>query len=975
MYIQLNTKTGYSFYESSILIEEYVTRAKDLKYTYLGINDGNVYAFPSFSIECEKNNLRPIYGIEINLANSNGTNFKASLYIKNEEGYLNLCKLLSKKKDIIGISLLKEYSKGLILVIQTDIDFFQEGFLSLIKKDFFDYRKIFTDDFYFGIALYSKIDVEEAVTFYDFVDKNEYKVIPFPKVEYIHKKDAYKTNILKASKDFDKNNEEIPQIEKEGPYFFLSENIIEKLYRKQDLANFDYLVSTIDFVFFKKRGNLIKIENDNQILVEKTTLGLQKKLKTNSIQKDYQDRLDYELSVIEKMNFSSYFLIVEDYVSYAKKVNIKVGPGRGSAGGSLVAFALDITQVDPIRFDLTFERFLNPYRVTMPDIDIDFEDERRNEVVTYLKQKYGEERISTIITFVKLKPKSVLNKIGPILGVNENRLKKITSSISKDANTFNEALKSDSFKNLISDSYYKDLCSTASSLLSLPINTSIHAPGIIIADNPIYLTCPMSEGKNGTVCYEYAHMEKLGFLKMDILALSNLTFIRKIEERILSNKKNIPSIYDDLDNQEVYKTLNDLNLLEIFQLDTSYGMKETISKIKPNSFSDLAATIALFRPGPMAYISSFANRKHGLEKITYEDDRLKDILSETYGIIVYQEQIMKILQTLASFTLGEADLIRRAISKKDKSKIESYKEKFILGCINNQITKEKAISIFSDIERFAEYGFNKSHAYSYGLITYTLLYYKTFFFEEFYQETYKSISLNSNDGNDLVNEISKKNIKLNIPSINISDKNDLIFINQKAYLPISSVCSNETLLNKIIEERKKSNFVSLYDFVTRTYSELAKVDKNVINKMIDGGLFDEFSTFREGIKETLKDYLNCARFSMDESLIEPIKKDNQDIIEKLYFEKCALGRIISKSISKLSKRKEYRAFFVSDVSSLEMSNIFAIDDESSHYLVKYPKKIKLDKYDVVLLKGYFPHRKTFAEVNEIQIIRKKGETK
>lgn len=950
MYYQLNTLSGFSFYHSCILIEEYAKRAKELGYTGIGINDDNLFSYPYLAKVSIKNGLQPLFCLSIQIRNEIGGLFSASLIIKNEKGYQNLCQLLSLQKKEYDISDFEKYKEGLILIIQTNSDFFSEDFLNVFNRTFFSYRKIFSDDFYFGITLYSKEDFDSVSIFYDFTKQNDYHCIYFPKVCYLRKSDAYKKNLLEQSLIFSsKKEEEIPEIDKEGPYYLLSKAAIDSIYREEEIKNTESLVSKVSFDFFQKRGELIKIDDQDEILKEMSYEGLKEKLNCSIIPEKYSERLQYELNVIKEMHFSNYFLIVDDYVRFAKKIKIKVGPGRGSAGGSLVAYALNITQVDPIRFDLTFERFLNPYRVTMPDIDIDFEDERRDEVVTYLKQKYGEERISDIITFVRLKPRSLLNKIGPVLGIKENRLKKLTQCISEKANTFQEAIDSEQgyrFKELLKDPYYRDIINKSEGLLSLPINTSIHAPGVIISENPIYLSCPMSKGKTGTVQYEYPTMEELGFLKVDILALSNLTFLRKIEEEIQSNNKSLPDIYSDLNNKKVYETLNHLDLVEIFQLDTSFGMKKTIAQIKPDCFSDLAATIALFRPGPMSYIPNFANRKHQKEKITYFDERVKEVLEETYGIMVYQEQIMKVLQILAGFSLGEADLIRRAISKKKKDKIEEYESKFIQGCENNGITNEKAIAIFHDIKKFAEYGFNKSHAYSYGLITYTLLYYKTFFPKEFYTITLKTESLNSKKITDVIKELLSRNWRLRNPNINFSKIEEPVWLNRNIFLPLNTCTTQKELLDSILNNRNEG-YISFYDFVKKNLPFIK--DIKLIEKMIDCGYFDCLSKSRLGMKNYLSSYLNFARYGMDEKDVPKIKDDGEDIGEMFYLEKMAMGRILSCRLDSIFKKDGYSTYLVTDTSSLEMSSTITIEDESNRYRMRVTDK-NIEKFDFLLVK-------------------------
>jgi DNA polymerase III subunit alpha len=965
---QLNTLTSYSFFSSTIQIEEYVSRAKELSYEGVAVCDDNLFAYPSLANECEKQGIKALFGLRIQLHNSIGFPFEACLYVLNEKGYQNLCALISKKIKEYHIEDLSNTKEGLALVLCSDSGFYDTEFLNQVKRDIYQYSKVFRENFFIGVSISSLDEKEQAINLYSFIDENEYPSIAFPRTEYLRKTDAYKTEILRLAGQ-KKENIDLSTIEKEGSYFLLSPKAVESLYREKEIKQTEALCSRVDFEFFSKRGQLIRFDEEDKKLDELANTGLKKILSVEELPENYKDRLDYELSVISNMHFSSYFLLVEDYVRFAEKQKIKVGPGRGSAGGSLVSFSLGITKVDPIRFDLTFERFLNPNRVTMPDIDIDFEDERRNEIVTYLKQKYGEERVSDIITFVKLKPKSALNLLGPTLGINENRLKKLTRSISDKAIDFSQAKKDPSkgksFLALYNDPYYRELCDLAASLLGIPVNTSIHAPGVILSENPIHLSCPMSGGVKGTVQYEYPYMEQLGFLKVDILSLSNLTFIKHIEQRILKNNKTLPNILNDLNNQVVYRTLQSLDLAEIFQLETSYGMRKAIQEIKPESFSDLASTISLYRPGPMAYISLFAQRKKDPSKISYAVPKMKEILDETYGIMVYQEQVMKVLQSLGGFSLGEADLIRRAISKKKKSKIEEYKDKFIKGCINNKIKNETATAIFADIEKFAEYGFNKSHAYSYGLITYELLYYKTFFPEEFYLTSLENESFNSPKVSDIIKELRKREIRVKAPNPNQSLESEYLLSGNTILLPLSAACKNRKIMNSILESRKAGPFITFYDFILRIQKDISGNDTKDILSMIDAGCFDEFSKSRLGMKNLLTTYIRCAHFGMDENQIPLIKDDGEDIGEMFYLEKKALGRILSCRLSQIYHKGGYQTFLVTDTSSLEMSNTIQVEDESRSYKLILPRSMKVNKYDFMLLKGFFPDKRTYIEPDDI----------
>lgn len=968
---QLNTISEYSFYRSSLRIEQYAQRAAMLGYDGIAVSDENLYCYPSLAEQCRKYNLKPIFGYQFSLSSSNGLSYLSSLYVLNEKGYENLCLLLSKNKKEFSLEELQPFHEGLVLILNTDITYFDEAFLNENARDFLAMDKIFHDCFYFGISLSSSIEKQNAETLYQFIKTRGYQSIAFPHVEYLKKEDALQTTLLRYAKE-ERKDIEIETIKKDGPYFLLSPKVLTALYREEDVLQAENLGKKIQFEFFKKRGQLIQFPNEDEVLRKKATEGLKEKLSAPVISQEYQDRLSYELSVIAKMHFSSYFLLVEDYVSFAHQSNIKVGPGRGSAGGSLVAFSLGITSIDPLRFHLTFERFLNPERVTMPDIDIDFEDERRNEIVIYLKQKYGEERVSDIITFVRLKPKSVLNLLGPVLNVNPNHLKKLTQAISDKASTFTQA-KKDPFKgqrfiSLYNDPYYKKICDLAECLLGLPINTSIHAPGVILSERAIYKSCPMKQGKTGTVVFEYPFMEQLGFLKVDILSLSNLTFIKKIEEKIIANHKKVPDLLSDLENKEVYTTLNQLSLVDIFQLE-SYGMRKTIRILKPSHFSDLASAIALFRPGPMDYIPEFARRKENPSLIKYKSPLLKPILEETYGIMVYQEQIMESVKVLAGFSLSEADLFRRAISKKQASKMEAYHTRFIQGCEKNSLSKETAEDIFRDIEKFAEYGFNKAHAYSYALITYTLLYYKTFFKEEFYLCALEQENLSSPKMDLLLQELNQSGIRIVNPNVSHSSACEYKFIGKQIYPPLKSVCQSDTLLSTIVSEREKNPFSSFYDFLFRTQNSILEKEQKIILKMIDAGCFDDFSKSRLGMKNRLSTYLNFARFGMDETQVPPIRDDGEDIGEMLYLEKMALGRILSCRMNQIYFMQGYETFLISDTSLLEISHFVQIESEGKTYRLSVNSDKDFEKYDFLLIQADFSRKEN--SIHPTRMINKK----
>ncbi len=945
-YIQLSATTAYEFSHSILSPESYAKRATELGYSAIAVTDDTIRCFPSFEKACQKNGIRPIFGLRCSLLSSLGKPYSGYLYIRNETGYHNLLALMENGKSF-GTALLSKHHEGLFLLLQADSEvFFHEYFLSSISPDVFAYQKIFGQDFGFGITLRCKEDREEAPVFYEYCDRNSYPVFPFPEVKYLTKKDGLLFHLYQSGMKKERYAES-----EEDPYFLLSPNTLESLYRKEDIERMETVFSTFSFSFLQKRGSYIHIEGDKEKLRAKAEEGLKRRGKESD---EYQKRLDYELSIIESMDFSSYFLLVEDYVSFARRSGIKVGPGRGSAGGSLVSYCLGITDIDPILYDLSFERFLNPKRKTMPDIDIDFEDDRRNEVVRYLENRYGEDKVSTIRTYVTLKPRSALNLIGPALGIQDNRIKKITSLIQDNAKTFEEAIdqswKGKRLAELLKDPYYRDFVEKAKGLLSLPVNTSFHAPGVILSEEKISKECPREHLDSGTVEFEYHYMEEMGYLKMDILPLSTLTFIKDIESRIQQSGENVPSIEDHLDDEKTFILLNKLHLGSIFQLDATIGMAETIKEVKPKRFSDIPAILALYRPGPKDYIPTYAKRKNKMEPVVYADKRLEDVLKETYGIMVYQEQVMKSLMVLAGFSAGDSDLFRRAISKKNISKMKEYQGEFLKGCKKNGIDEEKAMKIYQDIEKFANYGFNKSHAYSYAFLTYQLLYYKAHYPKAFYASAFHQHAFSSVTGINMMKEIREMGLHFHLPDLAHSDKEDIVFTEEFVYLPFSAISSaDKKIIDILIEERDKKAFDSFYNVLLRLQKRLADYDNRSLIPLIDAGVFDFLNKNRTGLKNHLSQYHDFAKMSFEESMLPEIEEEKGNPGLTLLYEKARVGLILSRKISSLGKKAGYETFLVGDTSYLESEHMLTVESETKSYLVVLPESIPAKKGDLLLL--------------------------
>ncbi len=948
-FYQLNTISAYSFYESTIMPEAYAERARHLGYKGIAIFDEHLYAFPSLADAAERNGLKAIFGCRVHLRSPLPTPFTGLLAIKNEQGYRNLLNLVSKRESIIGTDLLSSLHEGLILILDTEDSLYKdEGNLTRLSPQIVQFEKIFREDFYVGISISSIVDQNEVPVLYEYCKRQGYTTVALPKARYLRKENYASLYLLEKAIHKEKA-ENLPQ---GGPDFLLSLKSLEEIYREQDLFATRLIAEKIDFGFFRKRGSPIRFDKADDRLYQLTYQRLGERLNTSTIPGEYSDRLDYELSVIRKMDFSSYFLLVSDYVDFAKSKNIAVGPGRGSSSGSLVAYSLGITQIDPIRNSLSFERFLNPKRKDMPDIDIDFEDDRREEIVRYLRSRYGEERVCDIVTFVKLKPKGAINLIGPALSYSENRIKRLTTAISDSAKDFDEALADprlgQRFQKLLEDSYYRTLIDQIRPLLGIVVNTSIHAAGVILSQDPIHENCPMREGTYGTVLFEFPYMERLGYLKCDILSLSNLTFIRKIEEDI---GKPV-DVLDDLDDKETFQTLNSLSLSYVFQLE-SYGMRKTIQEVQPSSFKDIASILALYRPGPKEYIHEFSLRKNEGKPIAYKDERMEPILRDTYGILLYQEQVIEIVRKLALFDASDADLFRRAISKKKIQEMERYKEKFLIGCQRNGIDDKVALSIYEDVERFAGYGFNKSHAYAYSLISYKILYLKTHYPENFYKVALRESSLSSDATYETIKEIYRRGYRLSTPDINNSLAEDIALVGKTFYPPLSQIAlADRKVIDILLAERKENGpFDSFYGFAKRMVGKLTLDQETTIKRMIDAGFLDSLSPSRKKMKELLEDYLAFARMGFDKKQV-PSLAGEENLGKRLYLEKKALGVILSKRLKDVVRKEGYKTLLVLDDSKLMNDHaVLATDGRKEYFL--HTTLTNIHNNDFILAKADF----------------------
>ena len=740
-FVNLYLETEYTLTSSPIKISDLIKKAKEDGYDSLGITDlNNMYGVLKFYNNCTENGIKPIIGLQVDVIGFSEEKTKVLFYAKNNEGYKCLLKFSSlvKLEKKLEIKDLSQYTKDLILIIPGE-----ENELVKLLFNRFDILKLvlqyknLCDDIYFGVNVQTQQMRNNMTQLVTTFNKFGIKSVSLDKVSYLNKEDY---EVFKVLNCIGSGTNEHEETEKERNSYLFNEAERNNFY-KNDLT---LLTNTLEIrdkcnVKIKFEGYKMPIYDanidTNLYLKELSIIGLKRRLELNKIDKKeyktYADRLFYELDVILKMGFGDYFLIVYDFIKYAKSNKILVGPGRGSASGSLVAYSLGITEVDPLKYGLLFERFLNPERVSMPDIDTDFPDYNRDEVIKYMGARYGKNKVAHIGTFGTFGPRLAIRDVARVMGLSALYLDEVLLYIDSDVPSIEKALENKVLKKMYDENEtIKYLINVAIKLQSLPRHVSIHAAGLIVADSELTDYTALQEGING-LCqtqFEASDLEKLGLLKIDFLGLKNLTIIDDVIKMIPDKEFNINKI--SLEDKEVYKMLAAQDTDGIFQLESS-GMRNLLSQLKTSCFEDIYNALALYRPGPMEMIPSFVRRKFNQEPVKYLHDDLKEILKPTYGAIVYQEQIILIAQKFAGYTLGQADILRRAVSKKKTDLMVNEREKFIYGAIKNGYSKEQASSIFEYILKFANYGFPKGHSVVYALISYRMAYLKRYYPKEF----------------------------------------------------------------------------------------------------------------------------------------------------------------------------------------------------------------------------------------------------
>lgn len=1006
----LYLQSSYSFNGSLIDIDKAVEKAASFGFKSLGLADVNhMYGIIKFYRACLKHGIKPLLGLEITFINKNQQEQPLLLFAKNNEGYLNLIQIssyLGANNKFIDDTLLSKFGNGLVGIIVSD-------------------RGIFSESIY-----HEKMDAAQAVineisdlldNIYIGLDLRDYtaelKIAPKLKglgktvitnnVIYLDKEDKEASKVLKQILQKEVSLQGFFENDEEDLYLRNIEEL-NKLYRDypQAVKNTLELIEQLNVIIDFSNLHLPKFPATEKSAADKleelTNKGLVRRLKQNKLFSEkfdeYKSRLNFELDIIKKMNYEDYFLIVWDFVLYAKKQGIIVGPGRGSAAGSLVAYVLGIVDVDPLEFDLYFERFLNPERITLPDIDMDFPDDKRDEIIKYVVDKYGYNRVVSIITFGTFQGKSAVRDVARVLGVSSTIVDDITSKISETGNSIEEYRLANpkKYQYYMNNSEINKLLTIAQKLNSLCRHTSTHAAGIIITENDIHQFAPTQNGLLDMLQtqYEASDLESLGLLKIDFLGIRNLSIISDTLELIKDNEGKVIDIYKlPLDDEPTFKLLKDVNSIGIFQLE-SEGMMSLMRQMKIDTFTDIATCISLHRPGPMENIPSFIRRRNLEERITYVDMDLLPILKDTQGIIVYQEQIMKIANKFAGYSLGEADVLRRAVSKKNRETLEKERTKFVQGVINQGYSKDTGEQIYDYIVKFANYGFNKSHAVAYSYVAYWMAYLKAN-----YPKYFLTVLLNAQIGSvtgtkKYVMECQKMGIKVLPPRINKS-ADTYRFESSNLRFPYKAIKGIGEIMAKNItfiqEEKPVDSFV---DFISRAKD----IGINVIEALIFANVFADFNINKKTLINNISNIQSYISFDNrgEFKYIEYKEYDYEFLQNK---EKDLLGinfeyhpihefqdLIASKKLNTLSEVLESgnSSFdFVCEISKIkihktknneDMAFITCEDEFNSADAVVFPKifkSIKLETGKIYLISGKFDYNKNRKSilVDKIDLLR------
>jgi len=962
-FVHLHVHTEYSLLDGAFRIKDVPETVKNAGQSAVAITDhGVMYGAVEFYKTCKKAGIKPIIGCEIYVAPRSRHDrekvaglsyYHLVLLCKNETGYKNLIQIVSKaytegfySKPRADIELLSLHSEGLIAlsaclggaipqkILDGDIDEAEKYALSM--------KEIFKDGFYLELQRHGLSEQEPVNR--ELVRMSKKLSIPLVATNDVHyaaKEDARKQQVLMciqtattladgAHKGFEKQEFYVKSTDEMYELFSDVPEALENTVKIANMCNFDFCFDKLFLPAFYPPNGL----TSKEYLREKCFEGLEMRLSKaqndgeNPDKDVYVNRLEYELSVVTKMGYAEYYLIVYDFISYAKNKGIPVGPGRGSGAGSLAAFCLGITDVDPIKHELLFERFLNPERVSMPDFDVDFCYFRRSEVIDYVAEKYGSDHVAQIVTFGTLAAKAALRDVGRVMGIAKNDVDRVAKCIPRALNiTLDKALKESAELREIyeNESVLRSMIDIARGIEGMPRNSSTHAAGVVITDKPVFEYVPLSRNGDCIVTqYTMNDIADLGLLKIDFLGLRYLTVIHNACKGAGIDIHDIP-----LDDKDTYKLLASGQTDGVFQLESA-GMKSLLSRMVPKNIEDITIAKSLYRPGPMDSIPKFlSNRRTG--KVKYPCDELSDILDVTNGCIVYQEQVMQIFRKLAGYSFGRADIVRRAMAKKKQDVMEREREYFIYGkkdengnvevagCVNNGIPEHAAIEIYNDMATFAQYAFNKSHAACYAYLAYYSAYLKCHYSSVYLAELLSSVLERADKVSEYISDAKKQGLTVRPPSVNESESNFTARDEKTVVFGLLAVKNvGESFVKEIVRKRKDAPFASFEDFLSRMSD--VELNKRMVEGLIRAGAFDCLGRKRRQLLVVYED------------AIDTLQKRNHKNVE---------GQFDLFSMANTNEDTSSLVISYPDVPEFKLSEKLALEKESAGlYLSGHP----LDKY-------------------------------
>ncbi|MBC1970403.1 DNA polymerase III subunit alpha [Listeria marthii] len=964
-FVHLQVASAYDLLSSTASIDKLIAKAKEYHYPALAITDKNVlYGVVEFYQKCLAADIKPIIGMTVTIQGYlNPINsYELILIAESTAGYHQLLKIASaiqtrEEGPELPQSWLRAYSSDLIaispgakgeverLLMEENRDGALEAYGNLVE--IFGKESVYLSAQKENPRLFAKIEAFSA--------EENVAVVATKNVQYMEPKDAQAKEVLTAIRD--NRTVDWTTLPLAGPNYFTSQDEMERDWQTdfekracletEKLAERCHVEIALD-QHLLPRFPLEEAQNASEVLRQTAYAGLKER---DLLAEEYQARLDYELKVITEMGFADYFLIVWDVIRYSREAGILTGPGRGSAAGSLVSYALRITDVDPIRYNLLFERFLNPERITMPDIDLDFPDNRRDEVISYVVSKYGEAHVAQIGTFGTLAAKAAIRDTARSFGLNSVLLSEWSKLIPSQLGiTLQKALQeSPRLENHIKSSKENEMIwDVACQLEGLPRHISTHAAGIVISDKPLVEQVALQLGSGDARLTQFAmgELEKIGLLKMDFLGLRNLSLLDRVLKSVNYSRETPLTLADiSLEDKKTLKLFQTGDTTGVFQFESD-GIRRVLRKLKPTSFEDVVAVDALYRPGPMEQIDTFIARKHGKEKIQYPHPDLAPILEVTYGVIVYQEQIIQVANQMAGFSLGEADLLRRAVSKKKADVLNEERIHFVEGAKSKGYPESSANQVYDMIVQFANYGFNRSHAAAYSKIAFQLAYLKAHYPAAFMSSLLSSVFGNDDKISQYITEAKNYGINMLAPSINHSNyyfqmENETSI--RYSFRVIRKVPTKFIL--EIINERKKAPFRDFFDFCERMPHKM--LTETVLEALVFSGCFDEFGEDRATIQATIDAVLQYISLLGEDSKGMNLFAEDDEFLKKM---KPRYRKTAPISIDeKLEKEKLYTGQYVSahpvsyyqnKLQNLAITKLANVTSGKNHQVAAYVHEVK-----------------------------------